>query len=49
MAQQDNKSGVSRDEFCSLRDDVKELQKVYQLISKQTLAILNISGYLKIT
>ena len=39
MAQQDNKSGVSRDEFCSLRDDVKELQKVYQLINEQTISI----------
>ena len=37
MAQQD-KDGVSRVEFNDLKEDVKDLKKVYDLISKQTLA-----------
>ena len=37
MTQQD-KDGVSRVEFNDLKEDVKDLKKVYDLISKQTLA-----------
>lgn len=37
MAQQGN-SGVSRVEFDLLKDDVKELKKVYDVVNRQTIA-----------
>lgn len=37
MAQQGN-NGVSRVEFDLLKDDVKELKKVYDVVNRQTIA-----------
>ena len=38
MAQNFDNRGVSREEFNALKEDVKELHKVYDVVNRQTIA-----------